>query len=245
MQSEGFQYEKNFEILSFQIDPNGKLRWSSLFDLMQEVAWKHADSREFGKKLFDQGLMWVLSRFEVQVHRMPSWGEKIKVMTASRGTDKLFALREFKVETEKGENLAEGLSAWLLLDTISKRPKRPKQVLPSELFEDLESPILIPEKLTSQSGGNSAPPFSVKPFDLDMNNHVNNVSYIRWVEDFCVENKIILKQLLINYLGEAKLADEIILKTKRINENLDIQGEIEGKPVFLAKINGSFEESVA
>lgn len=233
MQHANFQYEKIFEILSFQIDPDGKLRWSSLFDLMQEVAWKHADSRAFGKKLFEQGLMWVLSRFDVKVHRMPSWGEKIKIMTSSRGTDKLFALREFKVETEKGENLAEGLSAWLLLDTISKRPKRPNQVLPSELFEELENTELMPEKLTPLTSGEKAPSFRVKPFDLDMNNHVNNVSYIRYVEDFCVENKFKIKQLLINYLGEAKLGDEIILNTKKDSRCLKIQGEIEGKPVFL------------
>jgi medium-chain acyl-[acyl-carrier-protein] hydrolase len=49
-----FQYHKQFEVMSFQINPDGKLRWATLGDLMQEVAWRHATSREFGQQLFDK-----------------------------------------------------------------------------------------------------------------------------------------------------------------------------------------------
>ena len=233
---EPFQFEKKFEVLSFQIDPFGKLRWSALGDLMQEVAWKHADSRDFGQSLFDKGYMWVLSRMQVKVHRMPSWGDHIIVKTAGRGIDKLFALREFLVEDDKGNVIAESMSAWLLLDVRSKRPQRPNQVLPPELFSENPDKGLLPAKLDSACAFQISSELTVRPFDLDMNNHVNNVSYIRWVEDLCISEGIVFHDFLINYLTEAKLHEVISLSLFRQDEAFLLSGTSLNRQVFLASV---------
>lgn len=233
---EPFQFEKKFEVLSFQIDPFGKLRWSALGDLMQEVAWKHADSRDFGQSLFDKGYMWVLSRMQIKVHRMPSWGDHIIVKTAGRGIDKLFALREFLVEDDKGNVIAESMSAWLLLDVRSKRPQRPNQVLPPELFSENPDKGLLPAKLDSAGSFQISSELTVRPFDLDMNNHVNNVSYIRWVEDLCISEGIVFHDFLINYLTEAKLHEVISLSLFRQDEVFLLSGTSQNRQVFLASV---------
>jgi len=233
---EPFQFEKKFEVLSFQIDPLGKLRWSALGDLMQEVAWKHADSRDFGKTLFDKGYMWVLSRMQIKVHKMPSWGDHIVVKTAGRGIDKLFALREFLVEDAKGNVIAESMSAWLLLDVRSKRPQRPNHVLPPELFSENADPGLLPAKLDPAGEFGKSSELTVRPFDLDMNNHVNNVSYIRWVEDFCISEGVEFKDFLINYLTEAKLDDPISLSLSRQDQGFLLSGTNQNRHVFLVSV---------
>ena len=233
---EPFQFEKTFEVLSFQIDPFGKLRFSSLGDLMQEVAWKHADSRDFGQTLFDKGYMWVLSRMQIKVHQMPSWGDHIIVKTAGRGINKVFALREFLVEDSDGNIIAESMSAWLLLDVQSKRPQRPNHVLPPELFSENVDPGLLPGKLDLGFDMEKSSELTVMPFDLDMNNHVNNVSYIRWVEDFCISKGIAFSELLINYLSEAKLHDLITISSSKQEQGFLLSRTNESRPVFLVSV---------
>lgn len=232
-----FQFEKKFEVLSFQIDPEGRLRMSALADLMQEVAWKHADSRDFGKVLFDKGYIWVLSRFEITVHKMPTWGEEIIVKTAGRGIDKLFALREFLVVSVNGEILAEAMSAWLLLEINSKKPQRPERVLPQELFSVIDGSQLIPGKIPLPEKVALAEIIKVRPFDLDMNNHVNNVSYIRWVEDYCLIHRTNIKCILINYRAEAMLNQEVEIYHHDREDSTILVGKNQGKQVFLAKVN--------
>lgn len=234
---EPFQFEKEFEVLSFQIDPLGKLRWAALADLLQEVAWKHADSRDFGQKLFDLGFMWVLSRFDIQVHQMPSWGDIIKIETAGRGINKLFALREFRVTGNNGKVLANAMSAWLLLDIEKKRPQRPEKVLPSELFQPNLDENILPEKVNAPVHPVFGRNFQVNFSDLDMNNHVNNVSYIRWIEDFCMENNLPFNRLLINYQTEALLGENIEIHYEQDFNKFVISGISNGRVVFTSFVN--------
>lgn len=235
-----FQYEKQFEVLSYQIDPNGHLRWGALGDLLQEIAWKHADSKDFGQNLFEQGFHWVLSRMSIQVQQFPSWGDLVTVKTAGRGIDKLFALREFLVEDAAGNPLATAMSAWLLLDSGSKRPKRPNQILPAELFPPQAESELLPEKLPILTTTHKGKGFLVRPSDLDMNNHVNNVSYIRWVEDFCTASRIQFSGLEINYLAEALLNETVeIYMAKEEDNRIVLIGSINDKTVFIARITAN------
>ncbi|WP_194975829.1 acyl-[acyl-carrier-protein] thioesterase [Aquiflexum lacus] len=235
-----FQYEKKFEVLSFQIDPQGRIRLSALADLMQEVAWKHADSRDFGKALLEKGYVWVLSRFEIKIHHMPSWGDKIHVKTAGRGIDKLFALREFSITDERGNEIAEAMSAWLLVDINTKRPQRPGNVLPAELFVSIDDSGLMPEKIVLDQNLDLIDSIKVRPFDLDMNNHVNNVSYIRWVEDVSLNIGFEIKQILINYIAEARLEENIDMYLKRTVESILFSGRNVGKQVFNARLVGNW-----
>jgi acyl-ACP thioesterase len=231
-----FQFSKQFEVMSFQVDPEGKLRWASLGDLLQEVAWKHADSRDFGQSLFDKGLVWVLSRFHIEVKRMPRWGDKMKVETAGRGVSKLFALREFSVTDTAGDQLAWAMSAWLLLDINTKRPQRPAAVLPSELFDPVADENLVPAKVEFSPNQDFQTKIKVLPSDLDMNNHVNNVSYIRWIEDVALANGFSLNSLKINYLAEALCGQEIDIAATLEGNKTFITGAHQGRGIFSAAI---------
>jgi medium-chain acyl-[acyl-carrier-protein] hydrolase len=234
-----FQYEKQFEVFSFQIDPQGRIRLSALADLMQEVAWKHADSRDFGKVLFEKGFVWVLSRFEIKIKRMPSWGDQIYIKTAGRGIDKLFALREFSVTDSAGNEIAEAMSSWLLIDIRTKRPQRPGNILPPELFVSIDDSGLMPDKIIIPQNPALIDTIRVRPFDLDMNNHVNNVSYIRWVEDVSLNIGFEIREILINYVAEAKLGENIEMYLGKNEDSIVLLGNNMGKQVFIASISGN------
>ena len=47
---------------------------------------------------------------------LPLWGETIIVKTWPRGTDKLFALRDYEVRYPDGRSIALATSSWLIID---------------------------------------------------------------------------------------------------------------------------------
>jgi acyl-ACP thioesterase len=145
-------------------------------------------------------------------------------------------LREFLVEDAYGNTIAESMSAWLLLDVKSKRPQRPNQVLPSELFSENVDQEILPGKLADFEAAEKYSELKVRPFDLDMNNHVNNVSYIRWVEDFCISDSIIFSELLINYISEAVLHEQIVISSIKSDGGFLLSGKSNHKPVFLVSV---------
>lgn len=229
---ETFQFHRDFEIGSFQVNPNGKLRLKDLADLFQEVAWRHADSGDFGRTLQKENRMWVLSRLEIKVNQMPVWGEEVRVFTAGRGVEGLFAFREFLMVNSKEEELASGMSSWVLLDTETKRIIKPETVLPSELFQINQKPDWIPERHRIRDLGENAFAISVQHSDLDLQNHVNNTSYIRWIEDGVFENGKGIQFLSINYLAECFLGDQVEIYKFSKEGEVQLVGISQGKTVF-------------
>ena len=72
---------------------------------------------------------WVLSRIVADIYLWPEWEETIIVRTWPRGTDKLFALRDYEVFYPDGRHIASGSSSWLIVDRTSKRIQRPDEML--------------------------------------------------------------------------------------------------------------------
>jgi acyl-ACP thioesterase len=230
-----FQYSKEFIVGSFQVHPDGKLRMNSLADFFQEVAWGHADSADFGRNLLEDNLSWILSRFDIKATNLPTWGESIKVLTAGRGVDKLFAFREFLITDLQGKPLARAMSSWVLLNTLSKKIHRPEQVLPTALFDPQLKPDWQPDRIRISGKLLFEEEFKVRFSDLDLNNHVNNTTYIRWVEDLFKDHQIDSSQLLINYLAECVLGDQVKLELYKSEDKFQIQGKVLNKSVFLAE----------
>jgi len=234
---ENFQFEKSFEVGTFQVHPNGNLSLCALADLFQEIAWKHADSQGFGRNLLEQQLMWVLSRLEIKVSQFPCWGDSLRIFTGGRGQAGAFAFREFLVWDQHEEVVARAMSSWLLVHIEKKRILKPESVLPPFLFDPSLAPIWQPAKLEA-SGSLQANKFiQVQYSDLDLYNHVNHTSYIRWIENIAADSKLFPSQIAINYLAECKAGDQVELLLLGSDSSSFIQGKVEGKLVFEAQIN--------
>ena len=234
---ENFQFEKSFEVGTFQVHPNGNLSLCALADLFQEIAWKHADSQGFGRNLLEQQLMWVLSRLEIKVSQFPCWGDSLRIFTGGRGQAGAFAFREFLVWDQHEKVVARAMSSWLLVHIEKKRILKPESVLPPFLFDPSVVPIWQPAKLEA-SGSLQANKFiQVQYSDLDLYNHVNHTSYIRWIENIAADSKLFPSQIAINYLAECKAGDQVELLLLGSDSSSFIQGKVEGKLVFEAQIN--------
>ena len=236
MLPEDFQFKKDFEVGSYQVHPSGQISLCSLADLLQEIAWKHADSEDFGRTLLDEKQMWVLSRFEILVSQFPSWGDQLRLFTGGRGAARAFAFREFMVWNEQEQVIARAMSSWLLVHTETKRILKPELVLPPRLFDPSNAPSWQPEKLQAQGEIFDTRELVVQYSDLDVYHHVNNTSYIRWVENLLAEKGIFPATISINYLAECKEGETVLLTLSGAGGERFVEGRVSEKPVFLAKI---------
>ncbi len=233
---ENFQYEKFFEVGAFQVHHNGNLSLCSLADLLQEIAWRHADSQGFGRNLLEQQLMWALSRIEIKVNQFPRWGDSLRIFTGGRGQAGAFAFREFLIWNEQEEVVARAMSSWLLVHIEKKRILKPETVLPSSLFDPQAAPSWQPGKLEASGPELAKEIIQVQHSDLDLYNHVNHTSYIRWVENIAADHGLFPTSIAINYLAECKAADQIHLTLLGEDSSPFIQGRVEGKLVFEAQL---------
>jgi acyl-ACP thioesterase len=219
----------NEEILvkSYEVDYNKKTKLNSLFNYMQEAAFNHANNLGAGyEDLTNKGYIWVLSRVKIKVIRYPEWGEKITLETWPKGTNKLFALRDFILKDENNEEIVLATTAWLVLDSKSMRPQK-VQALPFAL-PDNDGRYALDDELGKLENWNT---FEFETgrtaaySDIDVNHHVNNAKYVEWILDCFSEefksNKH-LKTLQLNFISQTILGDKIILKSGNYKENSNI-----------------------
>lgn len=217
------KYQEQLAIKSYHTNQYAKASIVSLFNILIEAAWAHAQVMDWGyDNLKSNNLFWVLSRIYFQVEKYPAWQDKITLNTWSAGTDGIYAYREYIVENDRGEIFLRASTAWLILDMETRKifrlsdlratfPKRidfsacrnPKRIKPNLHPENLHFyPVLFSE--------------------LDINQHFNSVKYLeRVLDDFGIEflNNFEPAELEVNYLKEGQAGDWIAVTRSQISEN--------------------------
>jgi len=179
-------FTKEITISSYDLNPKGQARLTSMANFFQEVAYHHASELGLGyNEMKSRKTTWALSRMRIQMKRYPVWNEQIKLETWPSGAERLFALRDFRVLDSKGEVIGMASTAWLILDIDSHRLIRPKDMMEQfklivhdvQMFESPLDKVLVPgdTKLLKQH--------EVVFSDLDIVGHVNNVKYMEWCID--------------------------------------------------------------
>jgi len=202
-----------YPIHSYEIDQQSRLSFVSTINYFQESAWRNAESLGVGfHDLALKDRFWVLSRLYVEMYRYPLWGDTIQLETWPKGIESLFALRDFRIKSADGkELLGAGASAWLIIDGSTHRLQRVEQVCgglpryPQSAVEHKLGKIALPSTMTSYSR------IFAGYTDVDINNHVNNVSYLNWaVNHLPVENdKLTVRSAELNFLSEARLRSPV------------------------------------
>jgi medium-chain acyl-[acyl-carrier-protein] hydrolase len=226
---EMIEYQKEYKIPVYDIGADGRLNIHSLFNYLQDIASEHAVKLGFGKDdLVRENHFWVLSRLAASVAIWPGWEETIIVRTWPRGTDKLFAIRDYEVTYPDGRIIATASSSWLVVNISSRRVQRPDYIL-TKFNSDTPVRIAMGRNAVkiepaAEDGANSTP-FRVRQSDLDVNLHTNHAMYIKWAADsydldFRLKN--IPLAIEVNYLAESKWDEEIRLRTSGDENNVSV-----------------------
>jgi acyl-ACP thioesterase len=227
-----------FEICGYDVDHNCNLSISKLLSMMHETAWSHVNYLKKGwMELQKDGLYWALSKVHLIVKKVPRWNEKIRIETWAKKRESIMFLRDYEVFSETGELLCYAISEWMLVDFILNKIVRLERLnthldCPNDrtAFEGRvprvtrlnfpENPVLYPAVLS----------------DLDMNQHVNNASYVRWVIDkfsYDFYNQHQIKEVVVNYSNQLKHGDNYCIameETVPNNFNITLYHE-DGKEV--------------
>jgi acyl-ACP thioesterase len=211
--------EKEYEVHVYETGPDEKLSLHSLFDYLQDIASDHAVSLGFGRDdLLERNQFWILSRIYAEISELPEWGDRIVVKTWPRGTDKLFALRDYEVIYPEGKTVALATSSWLIVDRKTMRIQRPDNALGKFNNEPEMDHALTrnAQKLINDGPeGEITSRFTVRVSDLDINLHTNNARYFKWIND-SYDPDFIMNHVPayaeINYLAESHFNEEIIIR---------------------------------
>lgn len=207
-------WKEAHKIRTYEVDFNNVVKLSSVFNYMQEAASNNANQLKFGyDDLIKEGLFWVLSRAKIEISNYLKVGDDIIIETWPKRTDKLFALRDFKMYNSDNEIVGKATTAWLLLDSKTMRPVKPDLLLDKVPQYKIERAIEeVPGKIAEPETREFITEKNIGYTDIDVNQHVNNVKYIEFVLDSFTQDQYMGKKISamqINFLSESKYGDRI------------------------------------
>jgi acyl-CoA thioesterase FadM len=197
---------------------SGKLNLTGLNIMFQRAAVEHAEHLGFGYvEMSKENYSWVLIRINIQIHRLPVWREKVRLLTWPRSMQNLSAFREFELFSEQeDELLVTASSEWFLIDLDSRKPQRMEKMRRFEPFLTVRRAIdKTPARINRNQDFQDL--FSITPrySSMDMNGHTNARKYIDWLDDaiYKVYGERDISFLHMSYFHECRLDEELIIQS--------------------------------
>lgn len=232
-------FTKNYRVSISDADRLGRLRMSSLFRMLQEVATEHAAGLGLGTdETRERGVLWVVTAQRCRIHRMPAYQEELVVSTWPGVTTHAFFPRFYRLESPAGELLAEASALWVLMDSESRKmilPGKENFNLDGQTVTGTETGLPTPPRMGEFTGEGS---FTVPRSYLDLNGHMNNVRYFDLCEDLLPQDleEREPEEVVIKYGGEALLGEKMELKTGREGNAWFLSGDSGGRRVFRVRM---------
>lgn len=215
-------WKETFKITHYFVNPDGLASIQGLSYCLQETAVNHATAGNFGyEELIRNNQAWVLTRQMIRLYRIPRISDKITVESWVDQSADTLSIRDFHILDRKENILGLARTSWMMIDLKVRKPVR----IPSHLRENFPH---LPGRLQENLPLEKIPvlrnrqadliPFRVVYNDLDMNHHVNNIQYLKWVlDDFSYDfrMKFVLESIESNYLNEALFNDSLIRITEK------------------------------
>ncbi|GBG91603.1 hypothetical protein CBR_g52636 [Chara braunii] len=225
----GFVYSETFFIRCYEVGVDRTARIDTIANLLQEVAVNHARCVGFTDNGFgttpamrQKRLIWVTTRLHVEMLHYPAWGDVVEIQTWLQQEGKVNARRDWVIsDARTGQLVGRATSAWVMMSQDTRRLVRiPEEVKAEYLQYCFPHRHAIKDK--SASGRKierleDPPEFAraglqVRRSDLDMNQHVNNVTYVGWmIESIPLEvlDNFELLNLTLDYRCES-VGDDVI-----------------------------------
>ncbi len=215
-------YSITYKVDTNYVNFNKKLGLYGTLGLIQDVASEHAEILGFGyQDMLDRNIFWVLTRQKLVMNRWPDWRDNVKVVTWTKPVEGFNAFREFELFIGD-DKIGECTTTWMILDGVTRRPTKPA-------FDDNDKFARMDYGLEIRAGRVKAPEemskagvFKVHNSDIDMNQHVNNTRYSKWILDSIpmeYHKTLNLKEFEINFLGETFLDDDVTIMSVTEDES--------------------------
>ena len=180
----GGLFDRKYQLNYFDFDKNYKLKPTTMMNFLQDISTIHFQTMtETISKDVLPGL-WVIVEWQITFEQMPKNSGDVLVRTEPIYFRKFIAYRRYEILDTEGQKIGSGVSKWAYIDPESRKQVNIPKVL-NEVF-GVDEHADKPGKLAFQS-------IDTEPIeklnrtavytDIDINKHVNNVTYIRWALD--------------------------------------------------------------
>lgn len=224
-------YSEKFVIRCYEVGMNRTASIETIANLLQEVACNHAQSVGFSTDGFattpsmrKRRLIWVTTRMHIEIEEYPVWGDVVKIETWCQGEGKAGTRRDWLItDVASGRLIGRVTSTWVMMNQDSRRLSRITDdvreeyanhcpVLPRYAFPEENSSCLRKIPKLDDPAQHVRSGLMPRRGDLDMNQHVNNVTYIGWILESMppsVLDKHQLHTITLDYRRECKHGDSV------------------------------------
>lgn len=231
-------HKEEVYIGSNDINMNLELRMSSLFRIIQEVIMHDTNDRGIGsKELMKDDILWVITRVDVVINRLPKYEETLTAITYAGKFMQMFYPRYFRLVDKDGNVVINFSSIWAIIDKNSRRPIL-KCPFESKLVEEhFDDELPLPSKIEIKDS-KLIEKRIIHYSDVDLNNHLNNTRYIELIDD--IHDSIFhkehpTKRLTLNYLKEIKENSVVEIKSNKENPEF-VEVTTDGQVSFVGLI---------
>lgn len=212
-------YSKRISLRYSDVDNKLTLKPSHLVGIMQNVASSHSNEVGYDLNWFKKNNMaWLLTFWHIKINRLPVEEEKVTCYTWSEQHKSMQAQRDFVLQDCGNDEIAYGVSKWVLINTEKKKPmKVDKDFYRPYLFDnqrevrDYNEKNLFPKEAEECLKDFS---FVTTRRDMDTNGHVNNATFVEWAIDR-IPDKIYeqrdIKEIAVSYKKECKINEKILV----------------------------------
>jgi medium-chain acyl-[acyl-carrier-protein] hydrolase len=201
-------YKKSypFRIQPQDVDFQFKVTMAAFGNILLTTAGYNADENEFGiRRLNEIDCSWVLIRLAVEMNRFPEQYEDISVETWIEEVGRASTTRNFCIRDSKNEIIGNACSVWVMLDMKTRRAKDLLTLDGIHQFATGETGLIEKPIKLDTVNGEDYDGFKVKYSDIDINGHVNTISYIEWISDcFSLDcyRECSVKRFEFNFINE-------------------------------------------
>ena len=184
-------YERKQIIAPSMCDASGRIALSAAFALFQDVASEHAEELGVGfQDMARRGAFWLTVRTRVHFYRRPALMQAVDVRTWPAAPGSTRCDRFYRMSAQ-GQTLIEGRTEWCVYDLAAKavRPLAEAGFREGLVYSD-EKALDAPYARFRHdfTDGDRVAGDAVRPSDVDVGRHMNNVAYLRLLADsFSVE----------------------------------------------------------
>ena len=236
-------YSSKFKVRGHDVNIHKKMTIPSLLRNMQEASLQHARILNTSAwDMEDDKITWVLIRKEIKFLHPLNLDETYTILTYPSGFEKFFAYRDYLIFDQNKKLVVGASSTWTLIQTEERKlMKIPEKIL--EIGAPKNTRFLPqPEKILKLPMDLEVKDLrKVRAYDLDWNNHVNNIVLIRYIMESIKQNGIEddqINKLIVHFKNELHLHQGV--KVKQATDKNEIFSalleEESGKEIARSKV---------
>ncbi len=227
-------FERHFRVRNYECDAYGHVNHANYLRFMQETAFDASANVGYPVERYEEmNRLWLVRETDITYKRPLTYNDEFVIKTWVEDFRRVRSYRNYKFTmADGGDPVAEARTEWVLLNRETQRPVS----IPPEMVSAFSDGT--PPTGARRESFPEAPPFPEGTFrlrarvewrDIDGLHHVNNASYLSYVEECNIQAAaalgwpvdrilgegmaIVARRYRIEYLQPAVMGDEIEITT--------------------------------